>query len=547
MKPDYRTMWMFPRNIRRIDPWKLTQIASTLSFSTGDVKSQEIQDALYANLSELGVKRERNADESSNSGGFRTYLAQMACLGLFWKSAKDKQFYPTKAGNAIIRAQQPLQVLRCQLLRMQYPSVYGLGTQVKISPKLNVKPFVFLLDLFSEERLGRRLTCEELAIAVVFGWTWDDYEECVKKILALRSHNGDLSKIITDADLVRTPRRFRMDAPEKDLEQGIIDAVEIANTAKNYLQAALLIEPNEDDSFSLTNDARVISEIQPYLDDREIRPLDPKRQESWQKAYGRYIKATGTIFAKTASNPDGFSVLMRNTFITALEKNPFGVDTGCFLKEQSDKWGKPEATIAQAIQPILNQRTSLQREVLIKASLSGGQESIVLEKGITNLFQQLGFNQSQHIGQLRSKVREGGFPDIYIYGKDFPNCGLGDTKATAKYAFGIGDTNKLKTYYKDCSLEIDKKHPCRFFIYIAGGFARSHDAILRSLNDCTEKFGKPVSAITVNALLDLKELEEQGLLPTKGAELGQELNRIFESINYFVSGSEIENKIRGLT
>ena len=49
-------MWMFPRNIRRIEPWKLTQISSALEVCIGDVQSQDVQDELYKQLSELGVK-----------------------------------------------------------------------------------------------------------------------------------------------------------------------------------------------------------------------------------------------------------------------------------------------------------------------------------------------------------------------------------------------------------------------------------------------------------------------------------------------------------
>ena len=30
MKPTHRTMWMIPRNIRKIEPWKLVQIANLI-------------------------------------------------------------------------------------------------------------------------------------------------------------------------------------------------------------------------------------------------------------------------------------------------------------------------------------------------------------------------------------------------------------------------------------------------------------------------------------------------------------------------------------
>lgn len=39
LKPTDRTLWMFPRNIRRIEPWKLVQITKLLMSNTGDVQS----------------------------------------------------------------------------------------------------------------------------------------------------------------------------------------------------------------------------------------------------------------------------------------------------------------------------------------------------------------------------------------------------------------------------------------------------------------------------------------------------------------------------
>lgn len=128
---------MFPRNIRRIEPWKISQIASLIQAAMGEVGNQALQDDLYAQLSKLGVKREKQNDGTgvSDPGGFRTYLAQLACLGLFYVS-KDKTYVPTYAGEVLIQGKNPVGVLRCQLLRLQYPSVYGWGHNVQIDPAM---------------------------------------------------------------------------------------------------------------------------------------------------------------------------------------------------------------------------------------------------------------------------------------------------------------------------------------------------------------------------------------------------------------------------
>ena len=72
---EYRTMWMIPRNIRRIDPWKLVQTAKIVDAATGDLTDQKVQDALYAALNKANVKSAANSNGVKDSGGFRTSRA----------------------------------------------------------------------------------------------------------------------------------------------------------------------------------------------------------------------------------------------------------------------------------------------------------------------------------------------------------------------------------------------------------------------------------------------------------------------------------------
>ena len=97
---EYRTMWMIPRNIRRIDPWKLVQTAKIVDAATGDLTDQKVQDALYAALNKANVKSAANSNGVKDSGGFRTYLAQLSCLGLFWRDPASRQFYTTRQASS---------------------------------------------------------------------------------------------------------------------------------------------------------------------------------------------------------------------------------------------------------------------------------------------------------------------------------------------------------------------------------------------------------------------------------------------------------------
>lgn len=58
-KPQYRTMWMIPRNIRKIEPWKLKQISSLLDAFDEKTNGQELQDQIYKELENLGIKCEK--------------------------------------------------------------------------------------------------------------------------------------------------------------------------------------------------------------------------------------------------------------------------------------------------------------------------------------------------------------------------------------------------------------------------------------------------------------------------------------------------------
>lgn len=129
---------------------------------------------------------------------------------------------------------------------------------------------------------------------------------------------------------------------------------------------------------------------------------------------------------------------------------------------------------------------------------------------MTAILRQLGFDLSEHIGQKKVRVaRKGGYPDIRVRTTGLPTCGFIDTKATARYGLPIGDTIKLQTYYKDCWNEFPDQSPSEYFLYIAGGFDHSDATIQKKLNDCSTQHGRPVSAVTVDALIRLLYIEDR--------------------------------------
>lgn len=520
----YRTMWMFPRNIRRIEPWKLVQIAQLLEASEGDIRAQGVQDQLYGALSALGVKVVANEARVANSGGFRTYLAQLACLGFFWKDPVTKQYSTTRAGECLIEADDPLTLLRCQLLRMQFPSVYGLGNNVAISPEMRVKPFRFLIRLLMDERLDFRMTVDEMAVPVIYGRREKDYEKCVEKILKMRASGGVLESVLDSVDDVRTPKRCHFADPDGDRKKGLTDAKEIANTANNYLLAAVLVAPCNDapKSFELIRDEEISRTIAPWLNE-PVEKLDERYQVAWQQRYGRFnqTKAVRSLKKRTVN---GFEALIRTRFISGVSADPFGFNVDSFVCAEAERWGKGKEDVARIIDPIRHRVSNLEREVVMRAAYSGGKEAIVLEKAVTAIFRKLGFDHARHCGQTRSD-RLGGYPDVWVQTTENATGGWIDTKATMKYEFPVSDITKLGQYYKECEKELDPASQSAYFMYVAGGFSRSADVVRRRLMEGSKLYGRPVSAMTVSALLDLVA-EEKTPSPEK-------LARAFASGDFF--------------
>lgn len=505
-KPTTRKMWMVPRNIRKIEAWKMVQIVQLLDLCTGNITSQQVQDQLYAQLDALGLKVKANEYGVENAGGMRTYFAQLACLGLFWKDDK-KQFHTTFAGEELMNGNDPIRILRCQVLRMQYPSVYGLGSNVRIDSSLKVRPFVFIIKLLQDERLGGYLTCLDMAVPVIYGHTHADHETCVTKILKLRE-TKKLRDVIDSVDDIRTPRRFTEDDEEADFVSGLVDAQNIANTVKNYLTATQLLVANVDNDreFVLNVDPAVQKDIKTWMDVK-VETLNPDHKASWQMRFGRYTK-TKSIRTRSTQQIDGIQALVRTHFMAAVTAAPYEFNLQAFITDQAKRWGKTEADIGLYLNSVQSKQSNIERDTIKQAAASGGREAIVLEKAATAIFKKLGFDLSEHLGQTPSPSnRQGGYPDIRLRATGLPECGFADTKATMNYGFQLGDTIKLETYYKDCWNEFPDQTPSSFFVYIAGGFGKTSKTVESLLAKCATGHGRPVSALTVDALLELVEME----------------------------------------
>lgn len=495
-----RRVWMFPRNIRNIEPWKLHQILTVLMeyAQTSDMSSQQVQDLLYSILASIGIKRDAMLRDPK-SGGMRTYFAQLECLGLVYKTSK-KSYEFTIAGEMMRDGVEPQKVLQFALLRHQYPSSYSIGQNIKVDQRIKIKPFIFILMLLHDERLVGYITSKEIQIPVIYGHNYNCYEFCLNKILEMRA-GKDFNQVVDNPseDLYTQRGSGKLNLAYNNVS-------DIANTAKNYLQAAGLLicdlqkaSGKEKYIFNEAFEDVYVSELEKK--DDYIRY--PENKESFQRAYGRYDKVKDTrVIQPKNKKPSGAETLIQLKCIEYMKDNPFSSDFVAEYCNEMGTYGFSKDLVTEVINPLLARKATLEESVYLEYANSGGVKATEFEKATTSLLKSLGFNKAEWIGRKKTKLdRRGGFPDIYIAHGKTDDCGMADTKASIAYAFNHKDMLALSETYFGSNKEINPDSSLKYFVYIAGGFKGNVNSALEELRQ-TMKI--PVTAITAQALIDIK-------------------------------------------
>jgi len=500
----FRTAWMFPRNIRYIEPWKLSCILSALtSLKNPDMGSRKTQDLLYAFLAEYGVKRSSQARDK-NDGGMRTYYAQMGILGLTY----GKQRALTVAGKTLLEGRQPLHVLQTQLLRLQYPSAYSQGQNVKIHPEIKVKPFIFILDLLQHPQIGS-LSVFELMIPVVYGHSHSSLNFCISKILELRKRNAktlnDIEDLFSD-DSLYLPRGGWTWGDSPSLAQKIkqLENIrDIANTAGNYLKAAQLVYATEEAGGKVRYEYNADFE-NIYQSEKNFKFIDASAsEETFQRHFGRYDKAKDTAKVST-EKASGLLTFIQTLYLNEKKKKLFApLDSLSFADEQSKQWGISKDCILDTIASLTSSVSNLQHDLYLDYSNSGTEHALDFEKATVEILKSLGFDATVHIGQEKARsARRGGYPDICIKCSTSSECGLADTKASNVFVISDTDELKLKEYYRDSNKDFFPDSTLTYYLYIAGNFKKTMSTYVKNLS---KELGFPVTALRARALLSLYE------------------------------------------
>ncbi|HCE98284.1 MAG TPA: hypothetical protein DER10_07280 [Elusimicrobia bacterium] len=467
----FRRLWMFPRNVRKIEPWKVAQGLSFLEPLKGLIwtGNQSLQNEFRGKLVSIGIVRDYGPYDP-HSGGPRTYEAQLRCLGLIYKTPGGGIEF-TIAGDDICETGAPLKILQRQLLNLQYPSPYSFGTQVKINPEIKVKPFLFILNLLKRPEISY-LTAEEMAVPVIYGHSHSCEDYCVEKILQLRSGTRLKDLLLNPAEDLFTPR-----TADNTVESRIVDVLTIANTCKNYLESCLLIVPVEQVRGAYAFNPEIEPAYQAALKDENNYFANPENEEGFQRAYGAWNrnKDTRRVVAEGRSTP-----VLKESFIKAGFYEYCGTHAVTEVSEPLvtyilERIGGPKEEVLSVVEKLIPQSLDIFETKYLELSVGGVLCAAEFEQATNNLFNSgLGLKSQWTGSKRKSRTEKGAFTDIVVYSPLKDACGIVDTKAVVRYNLPSADYAKMiSNYIPNYRAVAGQRFNLAFCSYVAGGFAES--------------------------------------------------------------------------
>src|SRR5690606_23746905 len=440
--PNYRRSWMFPRNIRKIYPWKLAQICQILDQVSLNNWSQEEQNE-FSRLLTAGNLKSQNEIRDPKSGGARTYISQLESLGLLYRTGKSINF--TLAGKSLINFETPLKVLQMQLLNYQYPSSYSTGRNVRIHPELRIKPFVFVLKLLKDPNVGY-LTIEELVFCAIYGHNSHCEQKILNKIANYRMALGSRANLL---EFIDNPRQdlYTPKASDKNNTHKLLEEVlNVANTFKNYLiSSSLAYEESGTKHIKFSEEFddivnHAITEIDHFI------TYSPGLDENFTRTYGAWNRkkdTTTTIERKKLSQGEA---IISSQFFEYIGNTLIIDDAEIFVSKMRTDFGFTREQVMGIISPLLPKALTFFESKYIELSKGGIATARAFEKATVELFEKRLGIKALHTGN-RYKVGVGGYSDVMLSNLERGECAIADTKASSYYTLLSTDYAKMLSNY----------------------------------------------------------------------------------------------------
>ena len=445
-----------------------------------------------ASLKRTGERRDQTG------GGGRTYVAWVASLGLVFTQQSTGNLKLTLAGEAIMNGDSPVEILKNQVLKYQFPSAFSLSRGVKVSPRFKIRPFRFLLRLLMDEEI-EYLTEEEIAKIIITN-AENETESCYKnvkeKLKAFRSF-GDKS-LEADFNAKYAPKTGKVNA-----EHPYSHLIDIANTLMNWLEYTQLAKRSEGHFIRVIYDKRAeIAEIlnisTPFID-------RPEQHEYYQRKYGldpkhlkdtRNLTATKTITANIIAEQK-----VKQAFIGESLKTPITKITTQLVDKIIEQTGLEEKFVEETLLRLYPHGAvgSFMTEYF-EMAFKGRDEATEFEKATTRLFNEVFGFESHHVGPI------GLTPDVLIVSDSAGYCGIIDNKAYSSYSISNDHHNRMvHNYIEGLNNYCVSSNPLAFFSYIAGGFGNKiNGQIMKIVNET----GVNGSALSVSNVIRMVEKQQ---------------------------------------
>lgn len=434
------------------------------------------------------IKREGERRDHTGSGG-RTHAAMMYSLGL-WFEKNDKVFL-TWAGETIMNGGSTVAVLKDQVLKFQYPSAYSLGRGVQVTERFHVHPFIFLLRLLADSRIGH-LTIDEISAIVMFDAD-DDSERCfenvVQRIIRFR---GEGTAMFTPAEKA----------------QRCIDSLghnnygDVANTMMNWLDYTRLVY-REPKTIGIAHEA--ISEVLDIISrPAKFIPWDVT-PDVFQRQYGldpghqkdtRNLLNTGQITSNIINRHRILQVFFKYASLRPVARIDDEVINAVCEKAGTGYRFTQDVLSSNYPHGSINGFLTGYRDMAFK----GQDESREFEIATTSIFKDVFGYNAIHLGQGGAKT----MPDVLLISDNDGYQSIIDNKAYSRYSISGDHRNRMVHNYLEGVMNYNGgcTYPIGFFSYISGGFGENIDKQIKSISD---EAGVPGSGITVGNFINLIE------------------------------------------
>lgn len=453
--------------------------------------------SLEGALEQAGLKR-KGERRDQTGGGARTYKAWVASLGLIFTQESTGKMMLTLAGEAIMAGDNPIEVLKNQILKYQFPSSFSMSRGVQVHHRFKIRPFRFLLRLLSDDRI-MYLTEEEIAKVVVVD-AENETEKCYEYVVGKIREFRDMGDRCLDPNF---SEKYKPSKGSVNLDHPYSHLTDLANTLINWLDYTQLIERDMGMIRILEEKQAEVNAILatvPAFIDR------PEQHEYFQRKYGldpkhrkdnRNLTDTKTITAKIIADQK-----IKQAYISESLRRPIAKITPALVDRIVEQTGFDDKLVEDTLLRLYPRGSvgAFMTEYF-EMAFKGRDEATEFEKATVELFQDVFGFEAKHIGPI------GLTPDVLLLSDSEGYQAIIDNKAYSKYTISNDHHNRMiHNYIANLSRYSDSAYPLAFFSYIAGGFGKNFDSQIRSVVDATGVNG---SGMTVANMIKLVECYDE--------------------------------------